>query len=93
MQPELWVTGPEHSGQTRIWLLINGLVTWYRVGRSWGLVGAVMVSSGSVAMAWNRRYTEDWGGARRGRGGGMDGIPVSAGAEKTQGAGAAGLGC
>ena len=40
MQPEFLVMGPAHSGQTRIWLLTNGLDGLYRVRLSWGF-GAV----------------------------------------------------
>lgn len=55
-QPELWATGLEHSVQTRIWLLINGLVAWYRAWRSWGLgwLGHGVLR-GSVAMALPRK--------------------------------------
>ena len=46
MQPEFLAMGPAHSGQTRIWLLTNGLDGTYRVGLSWGL-GVVVAMGGS----------------------------------------------
>ena len=42
MQPEFRTTGPAHSGQTRMFTVVNGLDGWYRVGRSWGFGVLVM---------------------------------------------------
>ena len=56
MQPEFLTTGPAHSGQTRMFTVVNGLDGWYRVGRSWGLgVGVI----GCLLGPGLSRETED----------------------------------